>query len=148
MKRITSSLLASFAIAAAAAPYPPAPLPEPAAGPQAAQNLATFYPSVQSAVSAYFNTLGVKGDQARKGLVIPWVVTAPLSYTRAGLWGKPQTDVDDAAPVYVHGYAVALGKTAGGCPLFKIQGVDERDIRWRMQPATPMAFPPVTAVCP
>jgi hypothetical protein len=103
---------------------------------------------VQSSVSGYFNTHGLKRDAAREGLVIPWTVTKPVEYEGKDFWGYPKTIVWEGAADYVHGYAVALGRSQDGCPLFKIKGVDESDIRNRMAPATPLSFPPATVICP
>ena len=69
-----------------------------------------YLPDAQKAISAYFNTLGLKPEQIKEGLTIPWVSMTP----RKGWFNRE----------FVHtanGFAVATGKTASnGCPEFQI----------------------------
>ncbi len=151
LKKIFGGILAAAAIGATAAPaqartVPDLPSPEELAKVQ--QNLTYFYPAMQSAITAYFNSHGLQRDQAKSGLVIPWVVTQPITYAGKDFWGKPTVLTDGKAVDYVHGYAVAQGRTIGGCPVFQMKGVDDRDIRWRQSPAERLVFPRDVVVCP
>lgn len=151
LKKIFGGMMAAAALATAAGPVAAQGVATaPVSSPEAAQNnLSRYYPAVQSAITGYFNTHGLRPDQAAKGLVIPWVVTQPVPYAGTDFWGKPAALTDFGAVDHVHGYAVAQGSTVGGCPLFQIKGVDERDIISRAWPARPLQLPrsPI-AVCP
>lgn len=151
LKALFCTLVAGVAFQAVAGPVTPKPMVihRPSAEEMAAaRNLQLLYPAVQSSVTAYFNSHGMKRDAVREGLVIPWTVTKPVEYVGQDFWGNTQTMEWRGATDYVHGYAVALGRSQGGCPLFKIKGVDENDIRYNRGPGTPLDFPPATAICP
>jgi hypothetical protein len=120
------------------------------AAPAAAQDYSSpdyraYMPSMQSAVSGYFNTLGIKKDQAKEGLVIPWVVidASPLPVDKSWLG----TTADATAVGRVHGYLVATGKQSAGCPVFKAFGSDERTAS-SLTGVWSLNLPKPVAICP
>ncbi|TAL27710.1 MAG: hypothetical protein EPN97_16580 [Alphaproteobacteria bacterium] len=73
-----------------------------------------YLKDAHKAISGYFNTLGLKREQVKEGLTIPWVAT-----TMRHTWIN-----GDFMPV-THGFALATDKTASnGCPVFKIIAFD------------------------
>lgn len=75
-----------------------------------------YIADVQTAVSAYFNTLNIPVTQIREGLTIPWVSTSPAKVWYGAPYNYPAA-----------GYAVATGsKAANGCPVFRVVVFDHR----------------------
>jgi hypothetical protein len=117
--------------------------PTPAEVKQSAET--TYAADLQNTLTGYFNSHGMKAQDVKEGLTIPWTAS---SATLATIKGDSVFD-----PVHRSGYMVATGKLSDeGCPVFDVTVIkDVRDtVRYETQipvcpkPATPAAPAPGT----
>lgn len=114
--------------------------PTPAEVKQSAET--TYAADLQNTLTGYFNSHGMKAQDVKEGLTIPWTASrATLDKLSEGQLIKAE---------HRSGYMIATGKTSpDGCPVFDVQLIKENGkYTYRYETQIPVCPKPATPATP